>query len=205
MSVDWLEWFGYAASLVILISLTMSSIVRLRWVNLVGAIMFSAFGFLIGSIPTGGLNLGIAIIDIYYLVLIYRQRDDVAIVRADPGSELFRHFWSVNEREITRIFGDVDVGPDCEVFFYLRNNNTAGILVGEQIDDQTFRIDVDYVTPQYRDFQIGQYVIAEANLRNRLPDVRRLVTDPGEANHQSYLRRLGFSYDESEDRYAREL
>jgi len=205
MSVDWLEWFGYAASLVILISLTMSSIVRLRWVNLFGAIMFSAFGFLIGSIPTGGLNLGIAIIDIYYLVLIYRQRDDVAIVRADPGSELFRHFWSVNEREITRIFGDVDVGPDCEVFFYLRNNNTAGILVGEQIDDQTFRIDVDYVTPQYRDFQIGQYVIAEANLRNRLPDVRRLVTDPGEANHQSYLRRLGFSYDESEDRYAREL
>ncbi len=205
MSGDWLEWFGYAASLVILISLTMSSIVRLRWVNLVGAIMFSAFGFLIGSIPTGGLNLGIAVIDIYYLVLIYRERDDVAIVRADPGSEIFRHFWSVNGPEIMRIFDDVEVGPEYEVFFYLRNNNTAGILVGEKIDDQTFRIDVDYVTPRYRDFQIGQYVIAEANLKNRLPDERRLVTHPGDANHQSYLRRLGFRYDESNDRFIREL
>ncbi|MFW6312715.1 MAG: hypothetical protein ACOC2N_02395, partial [Spirochaetota bacterium] len=169
MAVDWLEWFGYAASLVILISLTMSSIVRLRWVNLVGAIMFSAFGFLIGSIPTGGLNLGIAVIDIYYLVLIYRERDDVAIVRADPGSEIFRHFWSVNEAEIGRIFDHVEVDEECEVFFYLRNNNTAGVLVGEKIDDHTFRIDVDYVTPRYRDFQIGQYVIAEANLKDRLP------------------------------------
>ncbi|MFW6213587.1 MAG: hypothetical protein ACOC8L_11865, partial [Spirochaetota bacterium] len=61
--VGWLEWFGYAASVVILISLTMSSIVKLRWINLAGAVMFAAYGYLIGSIPTGSLNLGIALID----------------------------------------------------------------------------------------------------------------------------------------------
>lgn len=192
MAAGWLDWFGYSASVVILVSLMMSSIVRLRWINLVGAIMFSAFGFMIGSIPTGGLNLGIAVIDVYYLVRIYREKDHVAIVRADPDSELFRHFWSVNADEITRIFGDVSIEPDYDVFFYLRNNNTAGILAGRRTDEHTFRIVVDYVTPQYRDLRIGQYVIAEANIRERLPGVSRLLADPGNDEHRAYLRRLGF-------------
>ncbi|MCK4513815.1 MAG: hypothetical protein KAU31_01090 [Spirochaetaceae bacterium] len=36
MTINWLDWFGYAASVVILVSLTMTSIVRLRWTNLAG-------------------------------------------------------------------------------------------------------------------------------------------------------------------------
>ena len=192
MATSWLDLFGYAASLVILVSLMMSSIVKLRWINLVGAIMFSTFGFLIGSIPTGGLNAGIAVIDIYYLIVLYRERDQVAIVRTEPASELFRYFWSVNEDEIHRIFGDVAIGTECDVFFLLRNNNTAGILVGERIDPQTFFIAVDYVTPPYQDFRIGQYVIAEANIHRRLPGVKRLVTAPGTDEHRSYLKRVGF-------------
>ncbi|MFW5884434.1 MAG: hypothetical protein ACOC6J_04600 [Spirochaetota bacterium] len=192
MATSWLDLFGYAASLVILVSLMMSSIVKLRWINLAGAIMFSIFGFLIGSIPTGGLNAGIAVIDIYYLIVLYRERDQVAIVRTEPASELFRYFWSVNEDEIRRIFGDVAIGPECDAFFLLRNNNTAGILVGERIDPQTFFVAVDYVTPRYRDFRIGQYVIAEANIHRRLPGVKRLVTKAGPREHRAYLKRVGF-------------
>ena len=206
MATSWLDLFGYAASLVILVSLMMSSIVKLRWINLVGAIMFSTFGFLIGSIPTGGLNAGIAVIDIYYLIVLYRERDRVTIVRTEPASELFQYFWSVNADEIHRIFGDVAIGPECDVFFLLRNNNTAGILVGERIDPQTFFIAVDYVTPRYRDFRIGQYVIAEANIHRRLPGVKRLVTEAGTEEHRSYLRRVGFEpSSELEGRWVHDL
>jgi hypothetical protein len=205
MAVSWLDWFGYSASVVILVSLMMSSIIRLRWINLVGAIMFSTFGFMIGSVPTGGLNLGIAIIDIYYLAKIYREKDQVAIVGADADSEIFRHFWDVNREEIGRIFGDVTIDSSCDVFFYLRNNNTAGILVGRRTNDATFRILVDYVTPQYRDLRIGQYVIAEANLRRRLPGVHTLIADAGDENHEAYLKRLGFRPAGAEDEYVRHI
>lgn len=206
MAASWLDLFGYAASVVILVSLMMSSIVRLRWINLVGAIMFSTFGFMIGSIPTGGLNAGIAVVDIYYLIVLYRDRDLVAIVRTDPASELFRYFWSVNEADIREIFGEVSIGPDCDVFFLLRNNNTAGILVGERTDPQTFFIAVDYVTPRYRDFRIGQYVIAEANIHERLPGVNRLVTEPGTPGHRAYLKRVGFEpADDEQGRWIHEL
>ena len=51
LGVPWVEWFGYAASVVVAISLTMSSIIKLRWFNLTGAAMFSVYGFVIGAWP----------------------------------------------------------------------------------------------------------------------------------------------------------
>lgn len=195
MDASWLDWFGYLSSAVILVSLMMSSIVKLRWINLLGAMMFAAFGFMIGSIPTGSLNLGIAIIDMYYLVRIYRTRDELAIVSADPHGEYFKHFWRVNRGEIERFFGQVQVEQKDRVFFYLRNNNTAGVLIGFRESPESFRIKVDYVTPQYRDFRIGQYFIAEAQLRTVLPSVTALKTTTENPAHQKYLARVGFEED----------
>jgi hypothetical protein len=192
MEINWLDWFGYAASVVILISLTMSSIVRLRWINLAGAIMFAAFGFLIGSIPTGSLNLGIAFIDIYYLWRIYRTRDELAIVEADLGSGYFNHFWELNQKDIVRIFGDMDLSQDQRAFYFLRNNATAGILVGHETDDETFRIDIDYVTPIYRDLKIGLHFFAESRIKSVLPRMKRLQATADAGIHERYLRQLGF-------------
>jgi len=100
MSINWVDWFGYFASVVVLISLTMSSIVKLRWINLIGAIMFSSFGFMIGSLPTGLLNLGIVFIDIYYLYIIYTKKEDFAMVEAEMDSKYFKHFIDSNIAEI---------------------------------------------------------------------------------------------------------
>ena len=36
-----LEWIGYIASLIVLVSLLMSSIKKLRWINLFGALMWA--------------------------------------------------------------------------------------------------------------------------------------------------------------------
>ena len=70
-----LDWIGYLGSLVVLISLLMSSIKKLRWINLVGAVIFAFYGFMIASIPTGFMNVGIAVIDIVFLVMMYKQKD----------------------------------------------------------------------------------------------------------------------------------
>ena len=54
-----LDWIGYIASLIVLVSLLMSSVKKLRWINLGGALLFGIYGFLIGSLPTGFMNFGI--------------------------------------------------------------------------------------------------------------------------------------------------
>jgi hypothetical protein len=191
MSIVWLDWFGYLASLVILISLTMSSIVKLRWINLVGAIMFSIFGYLIGSIPTGTLNLGIALIDIYYLIKLYRDEDDLSIVEIEPDSPFLDHFWRVNKKEIETIFKTDTVPAGALVFLYLRNNAVAGILVGTKQGD-LFDIDIDYVVPKYRDLKIGQHFLEEQQIMNVLPNVSSLQTRVSHKNHEAYLKQVGF-------------
>ncbi|WP_047985647.1 YgjV family protein [Ornithinibacillus californiensis] len=73
MDIEWLEWLGYLASLIVLISLLMSSIKKLRWINMIGSSLFSLYGFLIGALPVGIMNLGIVFINIYYLVKLSRD------------------------------------------------------------------------------------------------------------------------------------
>lgn len=68
------EWVGYLASVVVAISLMMSDIKKLRWLNLFGAMLFVAYGMAIQAYPVAAVNFFIVLIDIYYLVVIYREQ-----------------------------------------------------------------------------------------------------------------------------------
>ncbi|MGL1892104.1 MAG: hypothetical protein OCD02_10795 [Spirochaetaceae bacterium] len=70
--INFLELFGYLGSFVVLVSLTMSSIVKLRWINLLGATMFTIYALMIGAYPAIFMNAGIIVIDIYYLIKLYK-------------------------------------------------------------------------------------------------------------------------------------
>ncbi|QYK00908.1 YgjV family protein [Shewanella psychrotolerans] len=69
------EWVGYLASVVVAVSLMMSNIKKLRWWNLIGALLFVAYGVAISAIPVALVNFFIVLIDIYYLVKLYREPD----------------------------------------------------------------------------------------------------------------------------------
>ena len=64
--MDYLEFIGYAGSVLVAVSLMMSNIVRLRWINLFGAATFSAYGLLINAYPVFALNGFIVLVDLYY-------------------------------------------------------------------------------------------------------------------------------------------
>ncbi len=45
----------------------MDSAVRLRWINLAGALTFTLYGVLIGVAPVAAVNAAIAAIDVWHL------------------------------------------------------------------------------------------------------------------------------------------
>ncbi|GGQ24313.1 YgjV family protein [Shewanella litoralis] len=71
-SINIWEWVGYLASVVVAISLMMSDIKKLRWWNLIGAVLFVAYGLAIDAFPVALVNFFIVLIDLYYLVKLYR-------------------------------------------------------------------------------------------------------------------------------------
>lgn len=67
MNIPWIEWVGYVASIMIVISLIMTSVVSLRIVNTIGCILFVIYGLTTGAYPVAIANSLIVFINFYHL------------------------------------------------------------------------------------------------------------------------------------------
>ena len=192
MEINWIDWFGYLASLVVLVSLTMSSIIKLRWINFVGCILFSTFGFLIHSLPTALMNIGIAFINLYFLYNIYNTKEEFKLIEADTNSKYFKHFLNVNMKELEKQISKDRLKSQNKGLYMLRNNNIAGILLGEKNADDVFFIKVDYVIPRYRDYKLGKYFFNEHTKYFKNNGIHKLMAEGIENSHRQYLKKIGF-------------
>ncbi len=61
------EMLGYLASVFVAVSLTMRSLTKLRVINLVGSLLFTAYGLIISAYPVAVVNAFIVLVNIYYL------------------------------------------------------------------------------------------------------------------------------------------
>ncbi len=188
----WQEWLGYIASLIVLVSLLMSSVKRLRWINMAGSLVFAVYGFLISAYPVAVMNLGIVIINSYYLYQMYSKKDYFKLLNVSDMT-YFNLFVSNYEKDMKNFMAYDESLDDAslERLFVLRNMVHAGILVGKKHED-TFEILVDYVTPMYRDFKIGTFLYEDQ--KNVLKDkgISKLISKPGNERHEAYLKRMGF-------------
>ena len=73
LGVSYVEWFGYAASLFVLLSFFMRNITTLRYVNSVGCLFFVIYGVLLDSWPIIITNAAIICVNIYYLFISKKE------------------------------------------------------------------------------------------------------------------------------------
>ena len=191
MNIPWVEWLGYLASIVVLISLLMSSLVKLRWINLAGAALFALYGAMIGALPVAFVNAAIALIDIYYLYLHYSAKERFGLVEAETDSELFNYFVESYREEIEK-FTPLSRLKECrQVYYPMRNSEIAGILAGYREGDSV-EILIDFVIPRYRDYKLGRYLFIqhpEVFTKHGIHRIREVA--PNEA-HADYLAKMGF-------------
>lgn len=189
--MDLVEIFGIFASIVVLISLSMTSIIKLRVINLAGSLLFATYGYLIGSFSTAFMNLGIALMNIYYLKKLYTIKDSYEIVRADKESDYFKLFIDKNSGDIDKFFSRDSLNQSEELYYLLRNNYTAGIL-GWKVEKDDVEITIDYVTERFRDYTFGKYIFDEHLEMFRKKGYKRVVQKTENPLHQNYLKKIGF-------------
>ena len=194
-----LEYLGYLASAIVLVSLLMSSAKKLRWINLLGGIIFAVYGFLIKALPVGIMNTSISLINIYYLYKMYHSKDYFKTLEIDKESQYLKNFLKFYKDDIAKFFPTNDIDFDnADVSFYiLRNVVPAGIFVGNKYDEKTLRVDFDYVVPTFRDFKMGEYIYKDK--RNLFIDkgYESLITYTNNQKHETYLKKMGFVKDET--------
>ncbi|MCG3736660.1 hypothetical protein EXA20_08845 [Vibrio cincinnatiensis] len=74
MDMNMIEIMGYAASIMVAISLTMKDIVKLRILNFIGCSLFVAYGLMIDALPVVATNAFIACVNIYFLVKMQQAK-----------------------------------------------------------------------------------------------------------------------------------
>jgi hypothetical protein len=192
--ISLLEWIGYLASVLVLISLLMSSIVKLRWINLAGSAVFSFYGFSIGALPVGIMNLVIVAINIYYLIKMYSAKDYFKILPVEENSQYTEYFLKFYDAEIKKYFSKNDFKiTDYNVGFYiLRNMVPAGIFLASRQDEKTLLVALDFVIPEYRDFKIGKYLFDSKKELFLESGYSRLVSFSHNDKHAEYLLKMGF-------------
>lgn len=72
-SVNYVEWIGYAASAFIVISLMMTSIIKLRIINSIGCFLFVIYGMYVKAYPVVISNGLIILINMYNLYNLNKE------------------------------------------------------------------------------------------------------------------------------------
>lgn len=187
------EWIGYTASVLIVISMMMSSIIKLRIINMLGAAAFSAYGFIIGAVPVGLLNGIVVLVNLYHLYRYLRRSDDFRMLEINPKGEYLANFAGYFEDDIRRYFPafTVDGPEDRKAFLVLRNMDVAGVFLGHEKEGE-FVVELDYAVPRYRDLEPGKFVYQKNAAFFRTQGVDRFITQTTNKTHRKYLAKMGF-------------
>jgi len=191
------ELVGYLASALIVVSLAMTSVVRLRIISLAGSITFVIYGALINSVPIIITNALIAVINIWYLRKEFASGTaggvdlGASYIRAD--SPFLADFVAFHLVDIHRFQPEfhVPTGDDIVTLLLTRDGLPAGLVIGRR-SGSTLTVDLDYVLGPYRDSRLGRWLYgpgADVFRRHGITELRSAGTTDV---HRKYLQRVGF-------------
>lgn len=202
-----LEWFGYLASVVVLISLLSSSIIKLRWINLVGSIMFSVYGALIGSLPVALLNGGIVVINIYYLIKLYRTQEFFHLLELMPDSNYFSYFIEFYKSDLLDKQFEISFNDTSNFvgYYILRNTVTAGIFLASIRSDNSLYVELDYAVSEFRDFKTGRFIYENHKEFFTNHGYQYIYASPKSKSQIKYYKKMGFKNAKSPNEYVLSL
>lgn len=185
-----IEMIGYLGSALVVVSMLMSSVVKLRVINTIGSGIFAVYALMIRSYPTALMNGFLIAINVYNLIKLNQKERSYDLVEGAQGEGLVRYLLDRYREDIRIYFPDfsTDNGAD-RAYIVCCDGNPAGVLLGTDNGHGTLQVLLDYSMPTYRDCSVGAY------LYSRLPSrgVHTLVFAGQETRtHGAYLARMGF-------------
>lgn len=205
LSDNWLDLFGWLGSVLLIISLLQTRVLRFRILNLAACSSLVVFNSLIEVWPMAGMNLATTAINLWFLTRLLRDRHDESafhVLQVESDSAYFQHFLGVHAGDIEKFHPTfAGTATDDLAFQVEKGDETVGVVLIRREGDIA-RVQLDYVTPRFRDFSPGEFVWRRTpRLRER--GFRKVVTPVGMVN--PYYDRLGHGFRREGDAYALDL
>ena len=187
------ELIGYLGSALVVISMLMTSVVRLRVINLIGSAIFTCYALLIRSYPTAAMNLFLVGINVYHLLRLLKAQKHYDLVATGMKNSYVAYLLEKNRDDILKWFPEFSL-PDEDGIACLVccDSNPAGLFLGRAAGDGDIEVLLDYTTPVYRDTSVGVYLhgwLAQAGYRS-------LVFRGHAPQHEGYMAKVGYQRNE---------
>ena len=186
----YVELIGYIASILVVISMLMTSIIRLRIINTAGCIVFAAYAMAIRSYPTAATNVVLTLVNVYNLHRILKKHQDYTVVKTNIEDVFVHYFLSVHEKEIKKLFPAINKAlPYNHVYLVCHGTNVAELFLATTDSDGAVNIKADYISPAYKDSAVGTYLytwLAEQKLT-------KFNTASCVPEHRAFLTKYGFT------------
>lgn len=190
--MNWVEVLGYVASALIVVSLMMTSVVRLRMISLIGSLVFVAYGLLIGAWPVVLSNGAITLINLFYLQRELSRSDAVTAVPMERDAPFLADFLDAMGEDIAKSQpGFAQDGAGSFVRLINRNGLPAGVFIAEPMGRE-LHVKLDYVTPRYRDSGSARWLFGRGRSTFTDAGFDRLVAHSQTSAHSHYLEMMGF-------------
>lgn len=198
-----LEIIGWIGSALVVVSLMQARVLRFRWMNFAGSVIAAGYNAWVGIWPFAVMNAVIAVIDAYWLWRLARERHDAAVYQVVPvgaGDRYLGHVLGVHATDIARYYpsfagraaGADGAGADSRwAYLVLRGDETVGMVVVRDAGDGVGEVELDYVTPRFRDFTPGEFVYRSSGVF-AAKGFRRLVAGDDVVGSHDYYARVGF-------------
>ena len=187
-----IELIGYCGSLLVVISMLMTSVIKLRIINTIGSVIFAGYAFVIHSYPTAFMNLFLVGINVYNLVKLIKNDKNYQMIEVARNEAMLKHFLEYHEEDIHKYFPDfvVEGAEEEKAYVVYNDTNTAGVLIGK-MDGDTLQISLDYTAPMYRDCSVGDFLYSKL-----AGQVKEAVFAGNAVDHAAYMERVGFVKEE---------
>lgn len=185
-----IEIFGYIGSALVVVSMLMSSIVKLRIVNTIGSIVSGTYALIVGALPLVLMNACLIVINAYNLIKLLKSKQVYDLVEGSTDDALVIYFLERYEDDIRECFPgfEKEDAYGKKAYIVCCDGNPAGVLVGEEKFGE-INVLIDYSTPAYRDCSVGTFLYSKllAKKINKLVYAQQFTKV-----HVSYMNKMGF-------------
>ncbi len=185
-----IEIFGYIGSALVVVSMLMSSIVKLRIVNTIGSIVSGTYALIVGAFPLVLMNGCLIIINAYNLFKLLKTKQVYDLVEGNTNDSLVDYFLNRYSDDIKTNFPgfNKDDSNGKKAYIVCCDGKPAGLLVGEE-NNGVLNIIIDYSTPEYRDCSVGTFLYSQLSSKN----IHEIVYSQQFTEvHQVYMEKVGF-------------
>lgn len=152
---------GYVGSLLVIISMTMTSMIKLRFINSTGCVFSIIYSILTLSIPVLILNGALLFINVIQIIRHYITKRNYEVIHADVDGFTLRHFThkyeGVIKKENPSFFDNFKKANFARVVF--SDDEVVAMIVGKNIKNETLDIYLDFIDKNAKNMKLFNTII----------------------------------------------